>query len=242
MKRTTILAVLLLLLVTAAYASDMKTETCPICLFPHENRLHQPAIPEAQTMYPPVAVPYAVQATLEQSTRTVHDEDIDLTFSLGATSGKLSWVYWLDCMTPTGLEKDLWIVDARAGLSFTKTDLFSFGFEAGALLHLDGKGRVEAYDIPLMLKMAIVPEAGIIAFPIRLGIGVFTGFSPVTREVSLGMAMDASMGLLVRLGDYLSLGVDTKVEALMRLDVENGYDSTFELMWIPAVVTLGIRF
>lgn len=74
-------------------------------------------------------------------------------------------------------------VDARAGLSFTKTDLFSFRFEVGALLHLDGKGGVEAYDIPLMLKMAIVPEAGIVGFPVRLGIGVFTGFLPVTRDL-----------------------------------------------------------
>ena len=237
MKRTTILAVLLLLLVTAAYASDMKTETCPICLFPHENRLHQPAIPEAQTMYPPVAVPYAIQTT-----GAVHDEDIDLTFSVGATSGRLSWSWWLDCMAPTNLEKDAWIVDARAGLSFRKTDLFSFGFEAGALLHLDGKGSVEAYDIPLMLKMALVPEAGIIGFPVKLGIGLFTGFSPITRDVSFGTAANASMGLLVRLGEHLSLGVDTKVEALMRLDVKNGYDSTFELIWIPAVVTLGIGF
>ena len=238
MKRTTILAVLLLLLVAAAYASDMKSEVCPVCLFPHETGTHQVAIPDPPTMYSPVAVPYAVQATLE----TVHDEDIDLTFSLGATSGKLSWVYWLDCMTPTGLEKDLWIVDARAGLSFGKTDLFSIGFEAGALLHLDGNGSVDAYDIPLMLKMNIVPEAGIIGFPIRLGIGIFTGFSPITRDVSFGTAVNASVGLLVRLGERLSLGVDTKVEALMRLDVKNGYDSTFELMWIPAVVTLGIRF
>ena len=237
MKRTKILVVLLLLLVTAAYASDMKTETCPICLFPHENRLHQPAIPEAQTMYPPVAVPYAIQTT-----DAAYDEDIDLTFSVGATSGRLSWVYWLDCMAPTGLEKDSWIVDARAGLSFRKTDLFSFGFEAGALLHLDEKGSVDAYDIPLMMKMALVPETGIVGFPIRLGIGVFTGFLPVTREVSFGTAADASLGLLVRLGENFSLGVDTKVEALMRLDMENGYDSTFELMWIPAVVTLGIRF
>ncbi len=238
MKRTKILVVLLLLLVAAAYASDMKTEICPICLFPHESGLHQTAIPEAPTMYSPVAVPYAVQATPE----TVHDADIDLTFSVGATSGMFLWSWWLDCMAPTGLEKDSWIVDAKAGLSFRKTDLFSFGFEAGALLHLDGKGSVDAYDIPLMLKMALVPEAGIIGFPIRLGIGIFTGFSPITREVSFGTAVDASVGLLVRLGEYLSLGVDTKVEALMRLDVENGYDSTFELMWIPAVVTLGIRF
>lgn len=237
MKRTTILAVLLLLLVTAAYASDMKTETCPICLFPHENRLHQPAIPEAQTMYPPVAVPYAIQTT-----DVAYDEDIDLTFSVGATSGMFSWSWWLDCMAPTGLEKDSWIVDARAGLSFRKTDLFSFGFEAGALLHLDEKGSVDAYDIPLMMKMALVPETGIVGFPIRLGIGVSTGFSPVTREVSFGTAADASLGLLVRLGENFSLGVDTKVEALMRLDMENGYDSTFELMWIPAVVTLGIGF
>ena len=238
MKRTTILAVLLLLLVAAAYASDMKTEICPICLFPHESGFHQTAIPEAPTMYSPVTVPYATQSALE----TVHDDDIDLTFSLGATSGKLSWAYWLDCMAPTGLEKDTWIVDARAGLSFMKTELFYFGFEAGALLHLDEKGSVDAYDIPLMLKMALVPEAGIVGFPIRFGIGVFTGFSPITRDVSFGTAMDASLGLLVRLGEHLSLGVDTKVEALMRLDVENGYDSTFELMWIPAVVTLGIRF
>ena len=238
MKRTTILAVLLLLLVAAAYASDMKTEICPICLFPHENRLHQTANPEVPTMYPPVAVSYAVQATPE----TVHDEDIDLTFSVGETSGKLSWSWWLDCMAPTNLEKDSWIVDARAGLSFRKTDLFSFGFEAGALLHLDEKGSVASYDIPLMLKMALVPEAGIIGFPVKFGIGLFTGFSPITRDVSFGTAVDASMGLLVRLGEHLSLGVDTKVEALMRLDVKNGYDSTFELMWIPAVVTLGIRF
>ena len=237
MKRTTILAVLLLLLVAAAYASDMKTEICPICLFPHENRLHQTANPEIPTMYPPVAVPYAVQMA-----DTAHDEDIDLTFSVGATSRNLAWSWWLDCMAPTNLEKDSWIVDARAGLSFTKTELFYFGFEAGALLHLDEKGSVDAYDIPLMLKMALVPEAGIVGFPIRFGIGVFTGFSPITRDVSFGTAMDASLGLLVRLGEHLSLGVDTKVEALMRLDVENGYDSTFELMWIPAVVTLGIRF
>ena len=237
MKRTKILAVLLLLLVAAAYASDMKTEICPICLFPHETGAHQVIIHDPPTMYSPVMVPYAVQTT-----DAVHDEDIDLTFSLGATSGRLSWGYWLDCMAPTGLEKDSWLVDARVGLSFRKTDLFSFGFETGALLHLDGKGSVEAYDIPLMLKMNIVPEAGIIGFPIRLGIGVFTGFSPVTREVSFGTAMDASLGLLVRLGEHLSLGVDTKVEALMRLDVKNGYDSTFELMWIPAVVTLGIGF
>lgn len=81
MKRTTILAVLLLLLVAAAYASDMKAEVCPVCLFPHENGLHQMDVPDAPTMYPPVAV-LATQATLE----TVHDEDIDLTFSLGATS------------------------------------------------------------------------------------------------------------------------------------------------------------
>ena len=238
MKRTKILAVLLFLLATAAYASDMKTEICPICLFPHENGFHQVDVPEAPTMYPPVTVPYAVQTAAD----SVHDEDIDLTFSLGATSGKLTWSWWLDCMAPTGLEKDSWIVDARAGLSFMKTDLFSLGFEAGALLHLDEKGSVEAYDIPLMLKMAIVPESGIIGFPIRLGIGIFTGFSPVTREVSFGTAVDASLGLLVRLGEHFSLGIDTKVEALMRLDVENGYDSTFELMWIPAVVTLGIRF
>ena len=237
MKRTTILAVLLLLLVAAAYASDMKTEICPICLFPHENRLHQTANPETPTMYPPVAVPYAIQTT-----DAAYDKDIDLTFSVGATSGMFSWSWWLDCMAPTGLEKDSWIVDARAGLSFTKTELFYFGFEAGALLHLDEKGSVDAYDIPLMLKMALVPEAGIVGFPIRFGIGVFTGFSPITRDVSFGTAMDASLGLLVRLGEHLSLGVDTKVEALMRLDVENGYDSTFELMWIPAVVTLGIRF
>lgn len=238
MKRTTILAVLLLLLVAAAYASDMKTEICPICLFPHENGLHQMDVPEAPTMYPPVTVPYAVQPAPE----TFHDDDIDLAFSIGATSGKLSWVYWLDCMAPTGLEKDSWIVDARAGLSFGKTELFSIGFEAGTLLHLDEEGSVTAYDIPLILKMNIVPEAGIIGFPIRLGIGIFTGFSPVTRDVSFGTAADVSLGLLVRLGENFSLGVDTKVEALMRLDVKNGYDSTFELMWIPAVVTLGIRF
>ena len=237
MKRTTILAVLLLFLATATFASDMRAEVCPICLFPHENGLHQMDVPDAPTMYPPVAVPYAIQTT-----DAAYDEDIDLTFSVGATSGRLSWVYWLDCMAPTGLEKDSWIVDARAGLSFRKTDLFSFGFEAGALLHLDGNGSVDAYDIPLMLKMAIVPEAGIVGFPIRLDIGVFTGFSPITRDVSFGTAADASVGLFVRLGEHLSLGVDTKVEALMRLDVENGYDSTFELMWIPAVVTLGIRF
>ena len=228
---------LLLLLVATAYASDMKTEICPICLSPHESGFHQTAIPEAPTMYPPVAVPYAVTAETEDS-----DDDIGLTFSVGAAPGMFTWSWWLDCMAPTGLEKDTWIVDARAGLSFMKTDLFSFGFEAGALLHLDEKGNVEAYYIPLMLKMALVPEAGIVGFPVRLGIGVFTGFSPITREVSLGTAMDASLGLLVRLGEHLSLGVDTKVEALMRLDVENGYDSTFELMWIPAVVTLGIRF
>ena len=236
MKRTKIMAVLLLLLVAAAYASDMKTEICPICLFPHENGLHQVDVPEASTMYPPVAVPYAV------SVETGNDEDIELTFSAGVTPGMLTWSWWLDCMAPTGLEKDAWIIDARAGLSFRKTDLFSFGFEAGALLHLDGKGSVDAYDIPLMLKMALVPETGIVGFPIRLGIGLFTGFSPVTREVSFGTAADASMGLLVRLGEHLSLGVDTKVEALMRLDVDNGYDSTFELMWIPALVTLGIGF
>ena len=229
--------VLLLLLATAAYASDMKTEICPICLFPHENGLHQPAVPEEPTMYSPVAVPYAVQTT-----DAAYDEDIDLTFSVGATSGRFSWAYWLDCMAPTGLEKDAWIVDARAGLSFGKTELFSIGFEAGALLHLDGNGSVDAYDIPLMLKMALVPETGIVGFPIRLGIGVFTSFLPVTCDVSFGTAADASLGLLVRLGEHLSLGVDTKVEALIRLDVENGYDSTFELMWIPAVVTLGIRF
>lgn len=238
MKRTTILAVLLLLLVAVAYASDMKAEICPICLSPHESGFHQTAIPEAPTMYPPVAVPYAVQP----APGTVHNENIDLAFSIGATSGKLSWVYWLDCMAPTGLEKDSWIVDARAGLSFMKTELFSFGFEAGALLHLDEKGSVASYDIPLMLKMALVPEAGIIGFPVKFGIGLFTGFSPITRDVSFGTAVDASMGLLVRLGEHLSLGVDTKVEALMRLDVKNGYDSTFELMWIPAVITLGIRF
>ena len=238
MKRTKILAVLLLLLVAAAYASDMKTEICPICLFPHESGFHQTASPEAPTMYSPVTVPYATQSALE----TVHDDDLDLTLSVGTTSGRLSWVYWLDCMASTGLEKDSWIVDARAGLSFRKTELFYFGFEAGALLHLDEKGSVDAYDIPLMLKMALVPETGIVGFPIRLGIGVFTGFSPVTREVSFGTAADASLGLLVRLGENFSLGVDTKVEALMRLDAENGYDSTFELMWIPAVVTLGIRF
>lgn len=237
MKRTTILAVLLLLLATAAYASDMKAESCPICLFPHENGLHQMDVPEAPTMYPPVAVPYAIQTT-----DAAYDEDIDLTFSVGATSGMFSWSWWLDCMAPTGLEKDSWIVDARAGLSFRKTELFYFGFEAGALLHLDEKGSVDTYDIPLMLKMALVPETGIVGFPIRLGIGVFTGFSPVTREVSFGTAADVSMGLLVRLGEHLSLGVDTKVEALMRLDVKNGYDSTFEVIWIPVVVTLGIRF
>ena len=237
MKRTKILAVLLLLLATAAYASDMKAEICPICLSPHESGFHQTAIPEAPTMYPPVAVPYSVQMT-----DAAYDENIDLTFSVGATSGRLSWVYWLDCMAPTGLEKDAWIVDARAGLLFGKTELFSFGFEAGALLHLDEKGNVAAYDIPLMLKMSLVPETGIVGFPIRLGIGIFTGFSPITREVSFGTAVDASVGLLVRLGEHLSLGVNTKVEALMRLDVNNGYDSTFELMWIPAVITLGIRF
>lgn len=237
MKRTTILAVLLLLLVAAAYASDMKTEICPICLFPHENRLHQTANPEAPTMYPPVVVPYAVQAT-----DAGHDEDVDLTFSVGATPGSLAWSWWLDCMAPTNLEKDSWIVDARAGLSFRKTELFSFGFEAGALLHLDEKGNVAAYDIPLMLKMSLVPETGIVGFPIRLGIGIFTGFSPITREVSFGTTANASVGLLVRLGEHFLLGVDTKVEALMRLDVKNGYDSTFEVMWIPAVVTLGIRF
>ena len=179
MKRTTILAVLLLFLVAAAYASDMKTEICPICLFPHGTEAHQVTISDSPTMYPPVAVPYAVQSTLE----TVHDEDINLTFSLGATSGKLSWVYWLDCMAPTGLEKNSWIIDARAGLSFRKMELFSIGFEAGTLLYLDGKGSVDAYDIPLMLEMAIVPEAGIIGFPIRLGIGILTGFSPITRDV-----------------------------------------------------------
>ena len=228
---------MLLLLVAAAYASDMKAEVCSVCLSPHESGFHQTAIPEAPTMLPPVTIPYAVQTMNE-----VHNEDIDLTFSVGATSESLAWSWWLDCMAPTGLEKDSWIVDARAGLSFGKTALFSFGFEAGALLHLDEKGSVEAYDIPLMLKMALVPETGIVGFPIRLGIGVFTGFSPVTREVSFGTAADASLGLLVRLGENFSLGVDTKVEALMRLDAENGYDSTFELMWIPAVVTLGIRF
>ena len=236
MKRTTILAVLLLLLVAAAYASDMKTEICPICLFPHENRLHQTTNPEAPTMYPPVVVPYAVPV------ETGNDEDIELTFSAGVTPGMFTWSWWLDCMAPTGLEKEAWIVDVRAGLSFMKTALFSFGFEAGALLHLDGKGSVDAYDIPLMLKMALVPETGIVGFPIRLGIGVFTGFSPITRDVSFGTAVNASVGFLVRLGEHFSLGVDTKVEALMRLDVVNGYDSTFELMWIPAVVTVGIRF
>ena len=238
MKRTKILAVLLLLLATVAYASDMKAEICPVCLFPHEAGVHQAAILEPPAMLLPVTVPYAVPETPD----VIHDEAIDLTLSVGATSGKLSWAYWLDCFAPADIEKDSWIVDAKAGLSFRKTDLFSFGFEAGALLHLDGKGSVDAYDIPLMLKMALVPEAGIIGFPIRLGIGLFTGFSPVTRDVSFGTAVDASMGLLVRLGEYLSLGVDTKVEALMRLDVDNGYDSTFELMWIPAVVTLGIGF
>ena len=237
MKRTTILAVLLLLLVATAYASDMKSEVCPICLFPHENEVHLSVVPEAPTMYPPVAVPYAVTAETEDS-----DDDIGLTFSVGAAPGMFIWSWWLDCMAPTGLEKDSWIVDARAGLSFTKTDLFSFEFEAGALLHLDGKGSVDAYDIPLMLKMAIVPEAGIVGFPIRLGIGVFMGFSPITRDVSFGTAVNASVGFLVRLGEHFLLGVDTKVDALMRFDVENGYDSTFELMWIPAVVTLGIRF
>lgn len=238
MIRIKIMAVLLLLLATAAYASNVKTETCPICLFPHENGIHHPAVPEAPTMLPPVVIPYA----LPLETGTADEDDIALTFSIGAAPGMSTWSWWLDCMAPTGLEKDSWIVDARAGLSFRKTDLFSFGFEAGALLHLDGKGSVDAYDVPLMLKMALVPEAGIIGFPIRLGIGLFTGFSPVTRDVSFGTAVDASMGLLVRLGEHLSLGVDTKVEALMRLDVDNGYDSTFELMWIPAVVTLGIRF
>ena len=114
MKRTKILAVLLLLLATAAYASDMKAEICPICLSPHESGFHQTAIPEAPTMYPPVAVPYSVQMT-----DAAYDENIDLTFSVGATSGRLSWVYWLDCMAPTGLEKDAWIVDARAGLLLT---------------------------------------------------------------------------------------------------------------------------
>ena len=240
MRKTTIITAVLLamLSMTGAFADGVTAETCPVCLFPHENEAHLSAVPEAPTMYPPVAVPYAVQATLE----TVHDEDIDMTFSVGATSGRLSWAWWLDCMAPAGLEKDAWIVDARAGLLFGKTELFSIGFEAGALLHLDGKGSVDAYDIPLMLKMAIVPESGIVGFPVRLGIGVFTGFSPITREVSFGTAADASVGLLVRLGGHFSLGVDTKVEALMRLDVKNGYDSTFELMWIPAVVTLGVRF
>ena len=94
MKRTKILAVLLLLLVAAAYASDMKTEICPICLFPHESGFHQTASPEAPTMYSPVTVPYATQSALE----TVHDDDLDLTLSVGTTSGRLSWVYWLDCM------------------------------------------------------------------------------------------------------------------------------------------------
>ena len=227
-----------MLSMTGAFADGVTAEMCPTCLFPHGNEVHMSAIPETPTMYPPVTVPYSAQSAPE----TIHEEDIDMMFSIGATSGKLSWGYWLDCMAPTGLEKDAWIVDARFGLSFRKTDLFSFGFEAGALLHLDGKGSVASYDIPLTLKMALVPEAGIIGFPIRLGIGVFTGFSPITREVSFGTATDASVGLLVRMGEYFSLGVDTKVETLMRLDVDNGYDSTFELIWIPAVVTLGIRF
>ncbi len=237
MKRTKIMAVLLLLLATVAYASDMKAESCPVCLFPHENGLHQVDVPESPTMHPPVTVPYAVTAETEDA-----DDDIGLTFSVGAAPDMFTWSWWLDCMAPTGLEKDAWIVDARAGLSFMKTALFSFGFEAGTLLHLDEKGSVDAYDIPLMLKMALVPEAGIIGFPIRLGIGLFTGFSPVTRDVSFGTAVNASAGFLVRLGEHFLLGVDTKVEALMRLDVKNGYDSTFELMWVPAVVTVGIRF
>lgn len=238
MKRTKILAVLLLLLATVAYASDMKAEICPICLFPHENGIHQPAVPEAPTMLPPVAIPYA----LPLETGTADDEDIALTFSIGAASGMSTWSWWLDCMAPTGLEKDSWIIDVMAGFSFMKTDLFSFGFEAGAILHLDEEDSVDAYDIPLMLKMALEPGAGIFGFPMKLGIGAFTGFSPVTRKVSFGTAANASVGVLVRLGEHFRVGVDTKIEALMRLDVQNGHDSTFELMWIPAVVTLGIRF
>lgn len=230
-----ILIIPLLLLAVAAYAIGITSEACPVCFPPNPQGV---MIPDAPIVLPPVAVPYAIQAP----SATIHDEKIDLTFSVGATSGKLSWVYWLDCMAPTGLEKDPWIIDARAGLSFRKTDIFSIGFEAGALLHLDGDGRVVSYDIPLMLKMSLVPEADILEFPIRLGIGVFTGFSPVTREVSFGTAADASLGLLVRLGEHFSLGVDTKVEVLMRLDMENGHDSTFELIWIPAMVTLAIRF
>lgn len=238
MKKTVVFALVLLTLLSAsaAWATDIRVETCPTCLFPHVDAIAHVKVPSPPTMLTPVTVPYAAPA----GTVVDGNDEVSLTLSVGATRGMAAWSWWLDCLTPIGDEENLWSVDVRAGLHIARTDMLSLGFETGAILTLDD--GVEAYDIPMMLKMSLLPGSGAFRFPLRLGVGVFTGFSPVSREVSFGSAADASVGIQMELGDVFTVALETRVEALMRLDVANGRDSTLELMWVPGVVSVGARF
>lgn len=239
------------------WASAPSAEICPVCLFPHEGWMHMDpsAVPEPPVMYEPVIVldDPGISAAIPEDGGLVSDDriwtvaaenDVTFTLSAGFSMPQLMTAWWLDCLAPVDDDswKSDWIVDARGGMLFSVKDDLRIGFETGAILHLDGDEGVSSYDIPAMAKLSWEPQAGILSFPVRLGSGLFTGFSPVTRETTVGVILDASIGIQLELGGCFILSLDTRADAQMRLNIKNGFDSRIEVMWIPAVLTLGVRF
>ena len=239
------------------WASAPSAEICPVCLFPHEGWTHMDssAVPEPPVMHEPVIVldEPGISAAIPEDGGLVSDDriwtaaaenDVTFTLSAGFSMPRLMTAWWLDCLAPVDDDswKSDWIVDARGGMLFSVKDDLRIGFETGAILHLDGDEGVSSYDIPAMAKLSWEPQVGILSFPVRLGSGLFTGFSPVTRETTVGVILDASIGIQLELGGGFILSLDTRADAQMRLDIKNGFDSRIEVMWIPAVLTLGVRF
>lgn len=232
MKKILLSISILLLAICGAYASPV-AEHCPICLFPHSGEGHE--VVPAPVMHQPEAVQLMPAIDL-------HEEgDDSLYISAGIAPGRFSRSFWLDCLADAGTAAGP-SLDARLGMSFGTGGILSFGFEAGALLHFSEDWKPQSYDVPVMLKLTIMPEAGIVSFPTRFGIGGFSGFSPDTREVSFGAMADVSAGIGITLGGHLTASVETRLDALMRLDVQDGRDSMLDLIWVPAVLTLGVRF
>lgn len=163
-------------------------------------------------------------------------------FSLSVGGGTDDFIrrWWLDCMAPAQKGTETWFADALVSLVEKKNSVLSTGFAGGARLYGEGKS-ITAYDIPLSYRASIEPEAGAFSFPFTFDAGLFAGFSQ-SRRVSFGIHAGLSAGLALNIGDHFSFGINTGVDALMRLDVKNGYDSTFELVWTPVAVTTGLSF
>lgn len=173
--------------------------------------------------------------------KTSNPDTFELFFSSGISKDLFLLSWYLDCFAPSKENVATYLTDSRLGFYVNKRETLSLGFETGAFLHIEKGGEISSYDIPLLLGLKAGPKWGIVKIPFGIKAGMFSSYTLFDRGISFGPIVEASVGVSFDLGESFVMGLETKADALMRLNVSNSRNSVLAFYWIPASVFLAFE-